>query len=246
MDPLADLQDHIPNQSIYHSADFITRFVHAFAVSFLFIVVSELGDKTFFIAAILAMRRPRMIVFLGSIFALGLMHTFSVLVGMSAKLIPRYLTQTIASVLLLVFGGKMVYDGCRMKEGCEQEEFEEVKQEVSKGETGEDEAENGGNRITNGRIFLRRWISPVFLQAFTLTFLAEWGDRSQLTTIVLAAREEPFGITMGGILGHSICTGLAVLGGKFLSEKISTRTVTIIGGIVFIGFALYSFIYRNS
>lgn len=33
------------------------------------------------------------------------------------------------------------------------------------------------------------FISPIFVQAFTLTFLAEWGDRSQLTTIVLAARE---------------------------------------------------------
>jgi putative Ca2+/H+ antiporter (TMEM165/GDT1 family) len=26
-------------------------------------------------------------------------------------------------------------------------------------------------------------VSPVFLKAFTLTFLAEWGDRSQIATI---------------------------------------------------------------
>lgn len=33
------------------------------------------------------------------------------------------------------------------------------------------------------------FVSRIFLEAFTMTFLAEWGDRSQLTTIILAARE---------------------------------------------------------
>jgi len=32
-------------------------------------------------------------------------------------------------------------------------------------------------------------VSRVLIQSFTLTFLAEWGDRSQLATIILAARE---------------------------------------------------------
>ena len=39
------------------------------------------------------------------------------------------------------------------------------------------------------RNFLYLIFSAVFLEAFVLTFLAEWGDRSQIATIILAARE---------------------------------------------------------
>lgn len=52
-------------------------FIHAFVASISVILVSELGDKTFFIAAIMAMRHPRLIVFSGAIAALGLMTILS-------------------------------------------------------------------------------------------------------------------------------------------------------------------------
>lgn len=52
-------------------------FVHAFVAAISVIVVSELGDKTFFIAAIMAMRHPRLTVFLGAASALALMTVLS-------------------------------------------------------------------------------------------------------------------------------------------------------------------------
>ena len=42
---------------------------------------------------------------------------------------------------------------------------------------------------TPQRRLLYAFFSRVFIQSLTLTFLAEWGDRSQLATIILAARE---------------------------------------------------------
>lgn len=54
-----------------------SNFLRAFIASLSVIVVSELGDKTFFIAAIMAMRHPRMIVFVGAITALALMTILS-------------------------------------------------------------------------------------------------------------------------------------------------------------------------
>ncbi|EER14265.1 conserved hypothetical protein [Perkinsus marinus ATCC 50983] len=38
-----------------------------------------------------------------------------------------------------------------------------------------------------------------------MTFLAEWGDRSQISTIALASSKNPVGVTIGGVLGHCIC-----------------------------------------
>lgn len=73
-----------------------------------------------------------------------------------------------------------------------------------------------------------------------LTFLAEWGDRSQIATIALAAAKDPIGVTIGGIVGHSFCTGLAVVGGRMLAAKISERTVALAGGLLFLIFGLHS------
>ena len=82
----------------------------------------------------------------------------------------------------------------------------------------------------------------VFTQAFTLTFLAEWGDRSQIATIALAASKNVLGVILGGLIGHAFCTGLAVIGGRLLAARISERTVAIVGGLLFLVFAAHSFI----
>merc|ERR1712146_494825 len=84
--------------------------------------------------------------------------------------------------------------------------------------------------------------TSVFWQALTLTFLAEWGDRSQIATIALASAKDPIGVTAGGILGHSMCTGLAVVGGKVIAGRISERNVLIVGGMLFLGFAVHAIV----
>merc|ERR1712037_554812 len=80
---------------------------------------------------------------------------------------------------------------------------------------------------------IRSVLSPIFLEAFILTFLAEWGDRSQITTIALATHKNPIGVTVGAVLGHACCTSLAVIGGRLLAAKISQRAVAFSGGILF-------------
>ena len=57
------------------------NFVAAFINSFVMILVTEIGDKTFFIAAVLAMRNGRFVVYAGAMAALAAMHLLSSLMG---------------------------------------------------------------------------------------------------------------------------------------------------------------------
>ena len=54
-----------------------------------------------------------------------------------------------------------------------------------------------------------------------MTFLAEWGDRSQIGTIALAASFNVFMVTLGALLGHLICTATAVKLGEWISGKVT-------------------------
>ena len=65
--------------------------------------------------------------------------------------------------------------------------------------------------------------SPVFVQTFVMTFLGEWGDRSQIATITLAAASDFWAVTIGTVIAHGCCTALAVIGGRYLASKISVK-----------------------
>ncbi|XP_026750426.1 transmembrane protein 165 isoform X1 [Galleria mellonella] len=216
-------------------------FWQGFLASLSVVIVSELGDKTFFIAAIMAMKHPRVIVFAGAISALVFMTILSAAFGWIATVIPRVYTYYASAALFAIFGLKMLRDGWKMNPNEGQEELEEVQTELKRRED-QEEKEETLDMIEQGQQESRRRrrnaVLKVLLQAASLTFLAEWGDRSQLATVVLATREDAVGVVVGGSLGHALCTGLAVIGGRMVAQKISVRTVTIIGGLVFLFFAV--------
>ena len=43
----------------------------------------------------------------------------------------------------------------------------------------------------------------------------------------LAASVDAVGVTLGGIVGHAICTGAAVLGGRQMATHIDERTISV-------------------
>lgn len=219
-------------------------FVGSFGASFLMILACEVGDKTFFIAAIMSMRHPQSVVFAGAITALAVMTVMGVGLGwLVPKLIPIVFTHYI-SIALFVFFGLQLLKEAHEAEAEGFEELEEVEAELGKKED-DPEAQKEGSKSTT-TVFMERFASPIFVQAYTMTFVAEWGDRSQIATIALGAQKEPFGVVFGGIAGHCICTGVAVLGGKLISTYTSERTVAFVGGVVFLGFGIVTAILGPS
>ncbi|MEH2311136.1 MAG: TMEM165/GDT1 family protein [Nostoc sp.] len=196
----------------------------AFTAALLLITVSELGDKTFFIAVILAMHHSRRLVFTGVTAALAAMTILSVLFGQVVSLLPKNYIHYAEIALFIAFGIKLLYDASKMSAAaCDTEVVQEAEAAVKKADL---------------QLPKQKTSLGIVIEAFVLTFMAEWGDRTQIATIALAAGNNPIGVTIGAIFGHAICAAIAVIGGKMIAGRISERQLTLIGGCLFLVFGI--------
>ncbi|KAK4263767.1 hypothetical protein QN277_029140 [Acacia crassicarpa] len=220
--------------------------VQGFTKSLAMTVLSEIGDKTFFAAAILAMRYPRRLVLSGCLSALIVMTILSALVGWAApNLISRKWAHHVTTLLFFGFGLWSLKDAI-FEEG-ESEELAEVEAKLDAEYKANGGSTKDSNKVNDDlkkqkRPFFTQFFSPIFLKAFSINFFGEVGDKSQLATIGLAADENPFGVVLGGIIGQAICTAVAVVGGKSLASQISEKVIALSGGILFIVFGIQSFL----
>ncbi len=198
----------------------LNGFTSGFTASLLLITISELGDKTFFISLCLAMRFPRRWVFVGATTALAVMTVLSVMMGQVLTLLPKAMVHYSTIAIFLGFGMKLLYDASQMRDSTlanvEQEACDVISERESAMKTG--------------------W--AVMSQSFVMTFLAEWGDRTQFATANLAAVHSPLSVMVGGVLGHAICAAIAVYAGKPIASRLSEKVITAIGGVLFLVFAL--------
>jgi putative Ca2+/H+ antiporter (TMEM165/GDT1 family) len=263
--------------------------LHSFMLSLTMIIFSEIGDKTFLVAALMAMKHDRLVVFTAAFSALITMTVLSAILGHAVPtLIPKRVTNFLAAALFLVFGARLLREGLAMSpdEGVSAE-MQEVEMEMAEKENlarkqGRRRSsvspytlEMGlGNRTSRSKSrfptpprspssspegrspsprpggltglllglnnLLSLLLSPAWVQTFVMTFLGEWGDRSQIATIAMAAGQDYWWVTLGAVLGHACCTGVAVIGGRALAGKVSLKVVTVGGAVAFL---FFGFIY---
>mmetsp|Transcript_16692 Transcript_16692/g.23536 ORF Transcript_16692/g.23536 Transcript_16692/m.23536 type:complete len:329 (+) Transcript_16692:107-1093(+) len=249
--------------SLLGDIDMSSGFWNAFSSGVMMILATEIGDKTFFIAAILSMRHARSAVFGGAILALIIMTILSSAMGfVLPAILPKQYTHLLGGVLFLYFGFKLIFESRTMEANKVSEELEEVEEELlhpNKKTDADEELGNSTGHSSSSNTAIAKppssagtgkgmstlsW-GQIFTQALTLTFLAEWGDRSQIATIALASHKNPYGVTIGGCIGHSVCTGLAVIGGRMLAARISEKTVSFWGGCIFLIFGIHSMFFES-
>ena len=197
----------------------------AFGSSLTAITLAELGDKTFFMALILAVRHPRRWVFVGAFAALTAVTLISLGLGYGLrKLLPASVVPWLAALLFLGFGVKLLIDAQTMGSGGGHEEEREAEDAIN-------QAEQQGPINSSGAVL---W------EAFALVFVAELGDRTQFATIGLAI-EPSFtfaGLLAGTLLGHALVTWLAVGAGKWIGNRVDERLLYRLSGGLFVAFGV--------
>ena len=199
----------------------------AFGSSLTAITLAELGDKTFFMALILAARHRARDVFLGAFAALAAVTLLSLGVGYGLReLLPALLLPWLAAVLFLGFGAKLLLEAQGMA-------ADEAEQE-------EREAEATVNRVESHQRFTTA--PAVIWESFSLVFIAELGDRTQFATIFLAtAPAFSFaGLLAGTLAGHAVVTALAVGAGRWIGRRISEPLLYRLSGGLFLAFGLFA------
>jgi putative Ca2+/H+ antiporter (TMEM165/GDT1 family) len=182
---------------------------------FTVIFLLELPDKTALAALLLATRHRPLPVFLGAAAAFVIQSAVAVAAGSLLSLLPREPIRIGAGLLFLAMAAFLIRRNLRRDEADEKRAVEQ------------EEARH------------RR----PFITAFSVVFVAEWGDLTQLATAALQARyQQPLIVFVAATLALWAVSAIAVLLGNRLGAWIPERPLQFAaaGVMVLVAIALIS------
>ncbi|CAG9311532.1 unnamed protein product [Blepharisma stoltei] len=181
--------------------------------SLLTIFIAEIGDRTFFIIAVLAMTYSRSAIFLGNQLTMTFIAVIAAFIGGAViYLIDPFWVAIASSVMFLVYAILSFYEAY----------------------AGESEKIEGDNQ--EPLISYPTWFKT-FWKTAAMVFFAEWGDKSNTSIMALAALSNPIFVAIGAIMGFAIIGFLAVILGKVIGKHIPEKIVKIAAGALYLVFA---------
>jgi putative Ca2+/H+ antiporter (TMEM165/GDT1 family) len=194
------------------------------ASTFGLIFVAELGDKTQLavVTQTCKYRRP-WAVFAGASLALTVVTLIGALGGeLLGRLIPQDVLRIVAALAFVVMG---IWIGREaIKAGRDQR------------------ADSCAIASADGQECSpasARWNWKAFASTFGLLFVAELGDKTQLTVLGLAGKYgRPWIVFLGGALALTLVTGLGAAGGQGLCKLIPERILLWVSAVAFVAMGI--------
>lgn len=73
-----------------------------------------------------------------------------------------------------------------------------------------------------------------FISGFSMIFLSEWGDKTQIASALFATEYDPHLVLAGVMIALFILTMMAIFLGKYLSHRIDRKLMSRVAGVIFL------------
>ena len=209
-------------------------FLGSLGQSFTIIFLSELADRTFILVLIYASKLSWMPLLLTGLLSMGLMNILAITVGyLVPLLIVKEIVDWIGFFCFLLIGILSINESINMESTTVHEEMIKQKEEDEKSYN---QIKDNENQINNEDIDKGTW--GTCLELFWFLCISEFGDKSEITTIAIAAIYDFYGVLCGTMFAYFCTIILATFLGHILCHYITEKQMTLIGGIIFLLFAL--------
>ena len=205
--------------------------------SFLVIFLSEIADRTFILVLIYSLKMHWIPLVLTSLGAMYFMNILAIVAGYTVILfIPRSIIDWIGFFCFLFFGLFWVYEGMNMESKSVKEEYEE-----------ELEGNDNNYNLVNEEDDKNKNSKSVWLlcaELFGFLCISEFGDKSEISTVAIAAVYNLYAVLIGTMLAYFFNIVIAAFLGHYIGQYLTEKMMSIIGGLLFVGFAIQIIIIK--
>ena len=207
-------------------------FLGSLGQSFTIIFLSEIADRTFILVLIYASKLSWLPLLITGLFSMGLMNILAITLGyLVPLLLVKGIVDWIGFFCFLLFGVFSINESINMESTTVHQEMIKQKEEDEKSYKQLFDNENNYNNENKGTF-------EICLELFWFLCISELGDKSEITTIAIAALYDFYGVLLGTMFAYFCTIIIATFLGHVLAHYISEKQMNMIGGIIFLLFAL--------
>lgn len=219
----------------------VVEFTQAFVQSFTLMCTAEIFDRTWFVTLLSSLHHGALVSFLASMAALSLHSCMAMTFGSGvASLLPKWTMELGSAILLGIFAAIYAWEyykadaGQDALKGRMEEAQEDTPQVESVGNPQSPESSVETAKVVKAADPAE--VAPTksvfrasFAAIFVAVFIAEWGDRTQIVQITLAASLPVLPVFLGSLSGLLLlCLSAVALARVMEGREVNERFINIV------------------